>query len=322
MDAGWEADATARAASPMVRRVRAYFAPVARATGAVTVFDPAQHGGFDAEAPPAPWVDLGWVYGFKRTSGTKVEAVRSGAPAMVQMQVRTEIEATLGMEFATWGKVQMALTAGSQQMNLLHAVDGGAAAASGGAAVAATVLQAGSTASVLQVGDAASGFAVGDLVAVDVDYGGETGFVGSGMSGAYVRTALSDVDYVRRITLNVARVASIASGGLTLETPLLAGVPADGMKVSAVVGFCDREGSSFFQEWTGLFVMDGQQGERVALHYPRLQATGGAGEAAVTASGLETVRLAAGFRALPVRDAVDGEQVVCFRSYLPHGARV
>jgi hypothetical protein len=63
--------------------------------------------------------------------------------------------------------------------------------------------------------------------------------------------------------------------------------------------------------------MDGQQGERVLLHYPRLQAMSGAAEASVANGGLETVRLAAAFRALPVTDAVDGAQVVCFRSYLP-----
>lgn len=310
-------DAGVEATSPVVRRVRAYFAPVTRATGQATVFDPAQLGTFGVEAPPAPWLDLGWVYGFARKSATKVEAVRAGAPAIAQLQVRTEIEATLMLEFGSWGKLQLALAAGTQQMNLLRAASGAAAAGSGGAAVAATALATGSTASVLQMGAGASGFAVGQTVAVDVDYAGTTGFVGSGVSGAYVSAAVSDVDYVRRVTLNVGRIAAISGGAVTLEAPLLAGAPSSGMKVSAVVGFCDREGSSFFQEWSGLFVMDGQQGERVLLHYPRLQAMSGAAEAAVATGGLETVRLAAGFRALPVTDAVDGELVVCFRSYLP-----
>jgi hypothetical protein len=100
----------------------------------------------------------------------------------------------------------------------------------------------GSTASVLQVGaTAATAFAVGELVAVDIDYAGQTGFIASGVSGAYVQTALTDVDYVRRVTLNVGRIASIASatGALTLESPLIAGVPGASMKVSGVVGFCD-----------------------------------------------------------------------------------
>jgi len=310
-------DAGVEATSPVVRRVRAYFAPVARAAGVPALFDPAQMGAFAVDAPPAPWLDLGWVYGFARKCGTKVEAVRTGAPAIAQLQVRTEIESTLALAFGSWGKVQLALAAGTQQMNLLRAEAGAAAAGSGGAAIAATVLLPGSTASVLQMGAGASGFAVGEMVAVDVDYAGATGFVGSGVSGAYLRTAVTDVDYVRRVTLNVARISGISGGVVTVETPLIAGAPATEMKVSAVVGFCDREGSSFFQEWSGLFVMDGQQGDRVLLHYPRLQTMSGAAEAAIASSGLETVRLAAAFRALPVTDAVDGEQVVCFRSYLP-----
>ena len=39
------------------------------------------------------------------------------------------------------------------------------------------------------------------------------------------------------------------------------------------------------------------------------------------AAPLERVRLAGSFRALPVKDANDGEQVVCFRSYLPAAMR-
>lgn len=305
------------AMSPVVRRVRAYFAPVDRNTGHATIFDPAQAGRFDADAPPAPWIDLGWVHGFARDSTTKIEPVRSGAPAAAQSQVRTEMEATVRLAFESWGKLQIALSAGTQQMNLLRAASGAAVAGSGGAAVAAVAVLSGSTATTLHVGDGASSFAAGDLVAVDVDYAGETGFLGSGVSGAYTRVVLSDVDYVRRITLNVARVASVSGSTVTLESALPAGAPASGMKASVVEGFCDREGSSFFQEWSAVFAMDGQQGERLLLHYPRLQAMSGPQESAEASGSLESLRLKAAFRALPVRDAVDGEQVLCFRSFLP-----
>jgi hypothetical protein len=168
---------------------------------------------------------------------------------------------------------------------------------------------------------AAAGFVVGDLVAVDVDYAGQVGFVGSGVSAAYVSSGAAvggDVNYVRRVSLNVGRVVSIADGVLQLGSPLLAGVPASGMRVSRMVGFVDREGGGFFQEWSGLFVMDGEQGDRVIYHYPRLQAMQGAAETVETVAGpLEKVRLAGAFRALPVKDANDGETVLCFRSYLP-----
>jgi hypothetical protein len=184
-------------------------------------------------------------------------------------------------------------------------------------AVPAVVLQSGSTATVLQLGTAAADFTVGEWIAVDVDYTGQIGFVGSGVSGAYVKSALTDVDYVRRVSLNVGRISSIANDAVTLEQPLIAGVPATAMKVSGVAGFCDREGSTFFQEWSALFVAEGQQGERVLWHYPRLQVMAGVAEATSAGSGgLETLRQSAAFRALPVNDGVDGETVVCFRSFV------
>jgi hypothetical protein len=272
---------------------------------------------FALDTPPSPWIDLGWIAGFTRKSGTKIEPVRAGAPATPQMQSRSLIDATVSLQFASWGKLQMALAAGTQQMNLLKAQSGAPAAGSGGTAIPAVALQSGSTATVLQLGTSAANFTVGETVAVDVDYTGQLGFVGSGVSGAYVKAALTDVDYVRRVSLNVARIASIANGALTLEQPLLAGVPASGMNVSGVTGLCDREGSTFFQEWSALFVAEGQQGERVLWHYPRLQAMASAAEAsAVGSGGLETMRQSAAFRALPVTDPVDGENVVCFRSFV------
>lgn len=313
------------AVAPVTRRVRAYFAPVNRAAGVPAVFDAAQMGSFGLEAAPAPWADLGWCSRFTRNTTTKIAALRTGAPAVAQSQVRTEVEATVSLEFESWGKLQMALAAGSQQMNLLATTAGAAANGSGGLAAAAVPLGTGSTATSLNVGAAAGSFNVGDLVVVDVDYAGHVGFVGSGVSGAYVASPAavnSDVNYVRRVSLNVARVVGIATGVLQLGGALLAGIPAAGMQVSRLVGFVDREGGSWFQEWSALFVMEGEQGDRVIYHYPRLQAMQGAAESVETLAGpLERVRLAGAFRALPVKDANDGETVLCFRSYLPGAMR-
>ena len=310
----------------VTRRVRAYFAPVNRVAGVPAVFDAAQMGWFGLDAPVAPWVDLGWCSKFVRKSGvggkSGVTAVRTGAPAVAQSQVWTEVEATVAVEFANWGKLPLALTAGSEQMNLLYTAAGAALNGSGGVAAAAVQLAAGSTATALSVGAvAAAGFSVGDLVAVDVDYAGQVGFVGSGASAAYVRQALdvaSDVNYVRRVTLNVGQVVAIAAGVLELAAPLLAGAPAVGMQVCRVAGFVDREGGRFFQEWSGLFCMEGEQGDRIFYYYPRLQAMQGAEEMTeALLAPLERVKLAGSFRALPVVDANDGATVVCFRSYLP-----
>jgi hypothetical protein len=319
------------AAAPVVRRVRGYFAPVNRVgsgSGSVpVVFDAAQAGEFSLDAPPAPWISLGWISGFARKAGSKVAPVLTGVPAGVLEQVRETVDAQVSLRFLSWTKLTMALATGSQHMNLLATATGAAASADGGAGAGAVGIQTGATSMLLPMAasDAAT-FMAGQMVAVDVDYTGQVGFVGSPVSGAYVRAALTDVDFVRRVTFNVARVAAVTSMGLTLAEALPGGAPitsgAAGMKASAVVGFVDREGGSFFQEWSGLFVMEGAQGERIFFYYPRLQALGSAAEAgalldAKKGSTLERVLLAGDFRALPVTDGLDGERVVCYRSFLP-----
>jgi hypothetical protein len=245
-------------------------------------------------------------------------------------QVRTAVEATVSLEFETWGKLQVTLASGSQQTNLLTTAAGAALNGSGGVAAAPVPLLTGtgpaSTATSLNVGaTAAAGFSVGSLVAVDVDYTGQLGYVGTGVSSAYVQSSSAvggNVNYVRRVTLNVGVVAAITAGVLELASALPAGAPAAGMQVSQLIGFCDREGASFFQEWSGLFVIPGAQGDRVLVHYPRLQAMQGSVETEdALAAPLERIRLAGAFRALPVKDTNDGETVLCFRSYLPAALR-
>lgn len=313
--------------SPVVRRVRGYFAPVNRGTGMPVVFDPAQMAGFSLDAPPAPWVSLGWIRNFARKSASRTAPVMTGIPATVLEQAREVVDAQVSFQFLSWTKLTMALATGSQHMNLLPAAAGAAASADGAAAAPAVVIQSGATATMLPLAGAdAAKFTAGQWVAVDVDYAGQTGFVGSPVSGAYVKSPLSDVDYVRRVTFNVATVASVTTSGATglvLADALPGGAPVTGMKVQALAGFVDREGGSFFQEWSGLFVMEGAQSERVCFYYPRLQAMGGAAEAAAPLNAktgtLERVLLEGSYRAMPVTDALDGERVVCYRSFVPAG---
>jgi len=267
------------APAPVARRVRAYFAPVDRATQTPVLFDPSQQGRFNLDAPPAPWIDLGWIQGFARASASRSSVVLTGIPASTQQQARQTVEAQLRLEFLSWTKLTMALATGSQHMNVLAAATGAALAACGAQATAAVSIQSGSTATsiVLAAADIAK-FAAGSIVAVDADYTGQTGFVGSPVAGAYVRQALSDVDYIRRITFNVALVSQVTSTGLTLATPLIGGPPAAGAKAQVVTAFVDREGGCFYQEWSALFVMEASQGERIFYHYPRLQPIAGAEE--------------------------------------------
>ena len=355
------------APAPVARRVRAYFAPVNRAAQAPVLFDPSQQSGFNLDAPPVPWIDLGWIQNFVRTSQSQSAPLLTGIPAAALEQVRQTLEAQVSLEFLSWTKLTMALATGSQHMNVLAVASGATAAADGAQAVAAVVPQSGSTStSILLASSDAAKFTAGSIVAVDVDYTGQTGYVGSPVAGAYVRGALTDVDYIRRVTFNVALAAETSSSGLTLASPLPGGAPATGAKVQPVVGFVDREGGSFYQEWSALFVMQGSQGERIIFHYPRLQPAisgeetvlplderaapsrrnaGGSATVHVaqmsqaagkrgtqdavhrsvsvhqasgnSINGQSRVLLKAQFMALPVTDPLDGERVVCYRSFVP-----
>jgi hypothetical protein len=311
------------APAPVARRVRGYFAPVNRTAQMPVLFDPAEQGKFCLDAPPAPWISLGWIQEFTRKAGSKSAAVLTGIPASPLAQVRETLEAQVSLEFLSWTKLTMALATGSQHMNLLASASGAAQAADGAQAATAVTLQNGSTATFVALASTdAARFTVGSIIALDADYTGQTGFVGAPVSGAYVRQALTDVDYIRRVTFNVALVTQVNSAGLTLAGPLPGGAPAAGAKLQAVTGFVDREGGSFYQEWSALFVMEGSQGERIFFHYPRLQTVASAEEAALPLdskqkAGLARVLLKGQFLALPVTDPLDGERVVCYRSFLP-----
>jgi hypothetical protein len=303
--------------------VRAYFAPVNRSSQVPVLFDPAVQGRFDLDLQPAPWMSLGWIQNFVRKAGSQSAPLMTGIPASPLTQVRESLQAEVSLEFLSWTKLTMALATGSQHMNVLNAASGAAPAADGARGSAAVTPQLGSTEKFIALESAdLAGFAAGSMIAVDLDYSGQSGYVGSPVAGAYVRQSLSDVDYIRRVTFNVGLVAEVSAAGLLLATPLPGGAPAAGMKVQAIAGFVDREGGSFYQEWSALFAMEGAQGERIFFHYPRLQAISGAEEVVLPLdpkhkTGQSRVLLKGQFLALPVTDPLDGERVVCYRSFLP-----
>jgi len=311
------------APAPVARRVRAYFAPVNRVAATPALFDPSEQGSFNLDSPPAPWISLGFIQDFARTPASKTASVLSGIPAATLEQVRETLQAQVSLQFLSWTKLTMALSAGSQHMNLLAPATGASAAADGAQAATAVVVQSGSTASSISLASTdAAKFASGSIIALDADYTGQTGFVGAPVSAAYVRQALTDIDYIRRVTFNVALVSQVNSTGLILAEPLPAGAPAAGAKLQALTGFVDREGGSFYQEWSALFVMQGSQGERIFFYYPRLQPTISAEESVIPLSSKNSrsqarVLLKAQFAALPVTDPLDGERVLCYRSFLP-----
>ncbi len=93
------------------------------------------------------------------------------------------------------------------------------------------------------------------------------------------------------------------------------------MKVQNLVGFSDREGGTFLPEWSGLFLAQGTQGEKLFFYYPRLQSVGTTNEIAQQLGGhFRTLWLDETFRALPVADTIDGSATVCYRGFLPAAA--
>lgn len=340
---------------PVTRQMRAYFAPVNRTSETPTIFDPGLSGAFPLDSPPTPWLDLGWIENFVRWYDTPTDIVRAGARMLPNGQFRGPQEARVEFDFREWGKLQMALAGGSEHMNVLAPAAGTSSAApSGGTPATAVAVLAGSTASELVLGaGVADAFSVGQLIAVDLDYQQQTGYVGSGIAAAYVNNPIAvrqDANYVRRVTFNVGRVAEVTATSVVLAQPLLGGVPATGASAQVIVAFVDREGGSFFQEWSALFVAEGESGGRVCFYYPRLSPNPGAASAGVSwdsgaalgnsksgaqkslsiptgkflredfreiAKPLSAISLRASFLALPYVDTNDGQSVLCYRSYFP-----
>jgi hypothetical protein len=306
--------------APASRTVRAYAAPINRIDDVYAPFDPAQ-GPFDLDSPPSPWIDLGWVENFQRTAATKYEALRTGPAANIVTQYRTQPEARVEFDLLSWGKLQLALSGGTQQMNVLAEQPGIPPQPSGGMALPASPVQSGSTyTQVVLTSDQLADYSVGEIVAVDVDYNGQTGYLGSGAPGAYLASPLNGqtyVDYVRRITFNVSRICAITTTYLQLAEPLIA-LPTISMAVQQVMAFLDREGSSFFQEWSGLFIVAPDSGGQACFYYPRLQPAMSAAEThQVFAAPLFSNQLHVTLRALPTTDTNDNETVLCYRSYFP-----
>jgi hypothetical protein len=311
---------------PISRQTRAYFAAVDRVNGPTAIFDPSKDGGFELDAPPAPWIDLGWIENFQRTSTSQIEGLIGGTAGAVSGQARHALGARVDFEFRDWGKLQMALAGGAEHMNVLAADPSASPVGSGGIPLTAVPLLAGSTALELVLGAGAiAGFEAGDLVACDVDYAQQVGYVGTGIAAAYVKNpadVLRDANYVRRVTFNVGRVAQVMATSLLLRQALPGGAPAAGASVQRVIAFVDREGGSFLQQWSGLFVAEDESGGRVCFFYPILSPCTvkpeWVRESLVTIQKpIGELALRASFAALPTLDGNDGEVVLCYRSYFP-----
>jgi hypothetical protein len=311
---------------PVTRQTRAYFAPLDRTNGPTATFDPSKDNGFQLDDPPAPWIDLGWIENFQRTSTSQIAGLAGGSAGASTAQTRSALGARVEFEFRDWGKLQMALAGGSEHMNVLASDPSASRVGSGGTALVAVPLLAGSTQTELRLGAGSlTAFQPNELVACDLDYTQQVGYVGTGISAAYVKNALdvaNDANYVRRVTFNVGRIAYVTSNSLVLTQALPGGAPLSGASIQKVIAFVDREGGTFLQQWSGLFVAEDESGGRACFFYPVLSPI------TVTAEwSRETLieiqppivelGLRACFTALPTIDTNDGAVVLSYRSYFP-----
>src|ERR1700686_4909606 len=203
---------------PVGLRVRAYFAPVNRVSQIPAIFDPGKYGAFPLDSPPAPWINLGWIDNFQRVSLTPNEPLRAGVRGAAAAQFRGILDARIEFDFREWGKLQMALAGGSEHMNVLATDPNAAAQPSGGSPLAAIAVLPGSTAAEIVVGAGPiSSFSIGGIIAVDADYQQQTGYVGTGISAAYVNNPTDvnqDPNYIRRVTFNLGRVSQLTATSL------------------------------------------------------------------------------------------------------------
>ena len=306
---------------PLAEAVRAYAVPIDRNSGRTTPFDPSAQGEFDLDLPPAPFLDLGWVENFRRTSATKYETLRTGPQSTLTTQYRAEFDAGVEFDFPNWGKLQMALAGGGQQINVLATPTTSLPQNSGGVPTPAVYVQDGATPAELPLAaNDLTNFQIGDMVAVDWDYQGQAGYIGSGAPGMYLPAGLdaaSHVDLIRRLTFNVSRVSNITPNSLVLGEILIGGAQT-GMGVQKIAALLDREGGSYFQEWAALFVVVGAGGGRMCFYYPRLQPAASTTEVQQEIeSPFFSNMLHTKLRAMPSVDPNDGETVLCYRSYFP-----
>ena len=226
-------------------------------------------------------------------------------------------------------------------MNVLATESSADPRPSGGTPVSAVAVLPGSSATEIVFGVGAVDFcAVGDILAIDADYQQQIGYVGTGISAAYVGDSADvqhDVDYVRRVTFNLGRVAEKTATSALLAQPLLGGAPPAQAGAQKVVALVDRDGGSFFQDWSALFVLQEESGGRVCFYFPHLSPSSGdlptslkqpqsqgalsrPESAEEIAAPLCAFSLHAAFTALPFQDVNDSEFATCYRSYFPAGA--
>lgn len=300
------------------------------AAGGPNILDLQVSGPFNFNTPPSGWTDTGWIKEFKTTPQTKIGQVRSGFHGAVRAQYVGQVGEQFEFKFNEYGRLQFKLASGRQVFNILKSTSSpstvGPMNSPGPAAVSMTAYSVVGGTATLTVASA-SGFAAdacGDPVYIvaDIDMGACSGIVGE--NGTFVfPSAVSDVDFIRKTSDFVARVQSISGNVLTLDQPFVGGgspaatngTPPAGSKVQQISGWAMREGGSFIQEWSGLFICDSIDGAQIAVYYPHISPNQFRGHADWTLENVGTtdahgLQMDCMFEALAFDDPIDGDTIV------------
>lgn len=325
-----------------------------------SILDLQFQGPFNTAAMPAPWFDIGWVNGFKLTPESKIGQIKSGYRGATRAQVRGEIGESFEFKLREFSRLAFRIATGLEVFNLLKsnvASTTSPLGASGNTAVpvGASGYQAtGGTATLVGVSGlpcvflpAGSGslFAAGQMIVVDVDYDkATTGFVGSNGIPVYVNNAPQDVDFIRRTSDFVNRITTVVSGpiagiagnqdALVLQGPMVGGgcsssvnpgplVPGSTAKVQIINGWTAREGGTFVEDYSALFLADTIDGDQFAVYYPHVSIAqfkdvANSNYIANLGTTDETgYELDASFNALAFDDPSDGETIVGYYVWYP-----
>jgi hypothetical protein len=318
---------------------RAYFAPYNKTLGfnsttAGPYIVDLTTGPFDQnQVLPTGFFDLGWIKDFKLTPQSKIGVVRSGYRGAVRAIYRGEVGEQFEFKFREYGRLQYKLATGTNIVNLLDGTSpspntSGPLSASGSPITGMTTYSVVNGVGTLSVGSA-SGLAIGNYIVCDVDYNFSSyGIVGDAGTPVF-QNAVTDIDYIRKNSDYVARIANINGTTVTLDQPFAGGgsgatspvVPQAGSKIQVVLGWTAREGGTFVSEWSGLFLLDTIDQAQIAVYYPHVAIAQNRDVAATWA--IENVgttdeggfELDAMYQALAYDDPLDGETVVAYKAY-------
>jgi hypothetical protein len=319
---------------------RAAFAPwdyqaqlTSPTSGGPNILDLEQEGPFDTNSLPTGWADTGWMKEYRITPQTRVGQVRSGYRGAVRAQYRGQVGEQFEFKFREYGRLQYKLSTGVQVYNLLktNAVSPSATSPLGSAgqpAVSMSSYSAGPPATLTVA--SASGFAANDYIVCDQDFTAlSSGVLGSNGAFAFPG-AVTDTDWIRKTSDFVARIASISGNVLTLDQPFVGGgspaatngTPPAGSKVQKIIGWSAREGGTFIQEWSGLFLADTIDGAQIAIYYPHISINQFRGHNPWTLENAGTtdlggMELDAMFEALAYDDPLDGETICNYGAFYP-----